>query len=87
MANKVPNLVSLPQYINILLHLQLYLLSDIAGKMSLPDKKVASNVDEVQLRHVVYDILIDKYLDDSSSTALAISEKCDGFSSVYSMSR
>ena len=55
--------------------------------MSLPVKKVASNVDEVQLRHVVYDILIDKYLDDSSSTALAISEKCDGFSSVYSMSR
>ena len=55
--------------------------------MSLPVEKASGNVNEVRLRHVVYDILIDKYLEDSSSTALAISEKCDGFSSVYTTSR
>ena len=56
--------------------------------MSLrPCEKVAGNVDGVGLRHVVYDLLIDKHLDESSCTALAISEKYDGFSSQYTMSR
>jgi len=64
-----------------------HFLSDIS-QMSLPPvEKASGNVKEVRLRHVVYDILIDKYLEDSSSTALAISEKYDGFSSVYTTSR
>jgi len=55
--------------------------------MSLPVEKTAGNADGVPLRHVVYDLLIDKHLDESSSTALAISEYYDGFSSVYTTSR
>jgi len=55
--------------------------------MSLAVEKAAGNVDGVRLRHVVYDLLIDKYLDASSSTALAISEVYDGFSSMYTTSR
>ena len=63
-----------------------HLLSDIS-QMSLPVEKAAGNVDGVRLRHVVYDLLIDKYLDESSCSALAISEVYDGFSSQYTTSR
>jgi len=56
--------------------------------MSLPVEKVSGCVNEVRLRdHVVHDLLIEKYLDASSCVALAISEKCDGFSSLYTTSR
>lgn len=59
--------------------------------MSLPVGKVVGkdddNEEEVPLRHAVYDLLIDKYLDESSCMALAISEELDGFSSYYTMSR
>ena len=52
--------------------------------MSLPVEK---DVSSVQLSNVVNSLLIDKYLDEACSTALAISEALDGFSSIYSASR
>ena len=52
--------------------------------MSLPVKK---GVSAIRLTNVVDSLLVDKYLEEASSTALAISEAFDGFSSVYKTSR
>ena len=52
--------------------------------MSLPVKKAVSSI---RLSYLVDSLMINKYLDDASSTALAISEAFDGFSSLYNTSR
>jgi len=48
---------------------------------------VEETTDQVRFPDVVYSLLIDKHLDDSSCTALAMSEACDGFSPLYTTSR
>jgi len=48
---------------------------------------VEEEADQIRLPDVVYSLLIDKYLVDSSCTALAISEVYDGFSPLYTTSR
>ena len=65
-------------------HLQLFVDFQIS-EMSLPVEK---GVSAIRLTNVVDSLLIDKYLEEASSTALAISEAFDGFySSVYKTSR
>ncbi len=48
---------------------------------------VEEEVNQVRLPDVVYSLLIDKHLDESSCTALVISEVYDGFSPLYTTSR
>ena len=48
---------------------------------------VEEEADQVRLPDLVYSLLIDKHLDESSSTALTISEFFDGFSPLYTTSR
>lgn len=41
----------------------------------------------IELPEVLEALLLDQYLDEASSTTLAISEAFDGFSTLYSASR